>query len=165
MPRSEKLEALLVEHAHHDAFAVQHRNDRHADVDLAARHAQLDAAVLRHALLGDVQPGHDLQAADDRRLEAIDLRRHRLALQHAVDAVADLQPRLLRLDVNVARPRLDRLRQDLVHQPHDRRLLGHLGILRSVELHFLQHLDVAQLQLAAAPPGRQSSRHPRPGAA
>ena len=54
------------------------------------RHSELDAAVLRQALLGDVQPGHDLQAADDRGLEAVDLRRRRLRLQHAVDAVADL---------------------------------------------------------------------------
>ena len=45
------------------------------------RHAELDAAVLRQALLGDVQPGHDLEAADDRRLEAVDLRRHRLRVQ------------------------------------------------------------------------------------
>jgi hypothetical protein len=42
---------------------------------------------------GDVQPGHDLQAADDRRLKAIDLRRRRLRLEHPVDAIADHQPR------------------------------------------------------------------------
>ena len=65
-----ELHRALVEDTHDDAFAVDHRDDRHADVDLAALHLQLDAAVLRQALLGDVQPRHDLQAADDRRLES-----------------------------------------------------------------------------------------------
>ena len=73
-----ELHPALVQEPHHDAFAVQHRDHRHADVDLAAGNAELDAAVLRQALLGDVQPGHDLQAADDRGLKAVDLRRHRL---------------------------------------------------------------------------------------
>ena len=126
MLRSENFIAALVQDAHHDAFAVQHRDDRDADVDLAAAHLELDAAVLRQALLGDVQPGHDLQAADDRGLKAIDLRRHRLRLQHAVDAVANLNAGRLRLDVHVAGPRFDRLDQNFVHQPNDRGLLRHL---------------------------------------
>ena len=73
-----ELHAALVQEPHDDAFAVQHRDHRHADVDLAAGDAELDAAVLRQALFGDVEPGHDLEAADDRGLEAVDLRRHRL---------------------------------------------------------------------------------------
>ena len=108
---------------------------------------QLDAAVLRQAPLGDVQPGHDLQAADDRRLEAVDLRRHRLRVQHAVDAVADPQARLLRLDVHVAGPRLDRLQQDLVDQPDDRGLLGHLRELGAVGLDLLEQLDAVVARL------------------
>ena len=100
-----ELHPALVEETHHDAFAVEHRDDRNADVDLAAGDAELDAAVLRQPLLGDVEPGHDLEPADDRGLEAVDLGRHRLRVQHAVDAVADLDARGLRLDVDVARPR------------------------------------------------------------
>ncbi len=110
---------------HDDAFAVNHRDDRDADVDLAALDAHLDAAVLRQALLGDVEPRHDLDAADDRRLEAIDLRRQHLRLQHAVDAVADAERFFLGLDVNVAGALVGRLDQDLVDQLDDRGLLGH----------------------------------------
>ena len=93
MPTLARLNTMrrLVEETHDDAFAVDHRDDRDADVDLAAVDAHLDAAVLRQALLGDVEPGHDLEAADDGRLEAVDLRRQGLRLQHAVDAVADAQ--------------------------------------------------------------------------
>ena len=136
-----KLHAALVQKTHDDAFAVQHRDDRDADVDLAAGDAQLDAAVLRQSLLGDVQPRHDLQTADDRRLEAVDLRRHRLRLQHAVDAVANLDAGRLRLDVHVARPRLDRFEQNLVHQPNDRGLLRLFGEL-AVDVDLVEQLDV-----------------------
>ena len=83
-----ELHRALVQQTQHDAFAVDHGDHGNADIDLAAADPQLDAAVLRQAALGDVQPGHDLQAADDGRLKAIDFRRHRLGVQHAVDAVA-----------------------------------------------------------------------------
>ena len=59
---SENCIAPLSSNPQHDAFAVDHRDHGDADVDLAAGHAQLDAAVLRQAPLGDVQPRHDLQA-------------------------------------------------------------------------------------------------------
>ena len=70
---------------------------------------QADAAVLRQALLGDVQLRHDLDARDHQR-------RHRaLALQdlaqHAVDAEAHHQPVLERLDVDVRGVFLHRLRE------------------------------------------------------
>ena len=50
-----ELHRALVEDTHDDAFAMDHRNDRHAHVDLAAAHLQLDAAVLRQPFFGDVQ--------------------------------------------------------------------------------------------------------------
>ena len=136
--REAELHGPLVEQPHHDPFAVDHGDHRDADVDLAAADLQHNPAVLRKPALGDVQSGHDLQAADDCRLEAADLRRHRLRVEHAVDAVADPQPRLLRLDVYVAGPRLDGLQQDLVDQPDDRRLLRHLREFRAVRLDLLQ---------------------------
>ena len=43
-----------------------------------------EAAVLRHALLGDVELRHDLDARDDRAVKALVDRPHR-RLQHAVD--------------------------------------------------------------------------------
>ena len=108
---------------------------------------QLDAAVLRQPLLGDVQPGHDLQAADDRGLEAIDLRRRGLRLQQAVDAVANLHARGLRLDVDVAGPRVDRFEQNLVHQVNDRRLLHLGGDLAVLDLQAVDQLDLFLLAL------------------
>src|SRR6185312_13042150 len=61
-----ELHAALIEQTHDHAYAVDHRDDGDADVDFAALHLHLDAAVLRQSLLGDVEPGHDLQPADDR---------------------------------------------------------------------------------------------------
>jgi len=117
---------------------VNHGNHRHAHIDLAAAHAEFDSPVLRQAFLGDVQPGHDFQPADDRRFEAMDFRRHRLQLQHPVNAVTDDQSRRLRLDMHVARLGLDGFQQDFVDQPDDRRLLRHFGQFRAVGLDALQ---------------------------
>ena len=70
-------------------------------------HAQLEPAVLRHALLGDVELGHHLDARDDRRMELLLQRPHR-RLQHPVDPVFHVDGVVLRLDVNVAGPPLQR---------------------------------------------------------
>ncbi len=114
----------LVQQSHDDPFAVDHGDHGDADIDLAPARAELDAAVLRQTPLGNVQPRHDFQAADDGRLKAVDLRWHGLYVQNAVDTMAHAQTRLLRLDVNVAGPQIDRLQQDLVDQPHHRGFLG-----------------------------------------
>ena len=140
-----KLHAALVEQPHDDPLAVQHGNDRDADVDLAAVHLKLDAAVLRQALLGDVQPGHDLQPADDGRLKSVDLRRRGLLLQQAVDAVADLHARGLRLDVHVAGPRVDGLDEDFVDQVDDRGFLHLGGDFAVVHLQAVDQLDILVL--------------------
>ena len=89
---------------------------------------ELDAAVLRQALLGDVQPGHDLQAADDRRLKAVDLRRHRLraAARRRCGSGPSRPSGCDSMCTSLARE-LDRFEQNLVHQPNDRGLLGHLA--------------------------------------
>ena len=95
-----------------------------ADVDVLAAEADADAAVHREALLGDVEVGHDLDAGDDRALEAVQLRRHVHLVQHAVDAVADAQLRLLRLDVDVRRALAIGLGDDPVHELDDGGLLA-----------------------------------------
>ena len=86
--------ALLVEQTEHDALAAQRRHGRDAHVDLAVLQSQPNASVLRQPALGDVQLGHDLEAADDRRREM--RRRRRRVLQHAVDAIAHAQSVLVR---------------------------------------------------------------------
>ena len=70
-----------------------------------AAHGELDAAVLRQPPLGDVELRHDLDARDDRRGEPAGRRLD--LVQHAVDAVADAQLVLERLDVDVRGARLD----------------------------------------------------------
>ena len=47
----------------------------------------------------------------------------------------------LRFDVHVARPRLDRLDEDFVHQPNDRRFLGFFGKL-AIDVDLVEQLDV-----------------------
>ena len=116
----------LVQETHHDAFAEEHRDDAHADVHLPAADLELDAAVLRDAAFGDVEVREDLDAADDRGLEPVHLRRHGGFLQHAVDPVADRDLVLVGFDVDVRGPLADRLDDDLVDELDDARLLRHL---------------------------------------
>ena len=47
----------------HHALAVGRGQDGDADVDVLAGDLDADAAVLGQALLGDVEAGHDLDAA------------------------------------------------------------------------------------------------------
>ena len=110
---------LLVEDTDDGVLAVDARHDRHAEVDRLAGQPQLEAAVLRHALLGDVELRHDLHARDDRAVMPLVDRRHR-RLQHAVDPVLHVHRVVLRLDVDVARAALDRRVDRRVHQPDDR---------------------------------------------
>ncbi len=116
-----ELAGLLVEQAQHDTLAAPGRNRRHAHVDRASGDAQADAAVLRQARLGDVELGHDLDAADHRAGDRL-LRRQHFA-QHAVDAKAHDEAILVRLDMDVGRAFLDRFGQQRVDQADDRRVV------------------------------------------
>ena len=118
---------LLVEQAQHDALAVAGGQRGDAHVDRAAGDAQADAAVLRQALLGDVEPRHDLDARDQQRGDGA-LGLQHLA-QHAVDAEAHHEAVLVGLDVDVGGVFLDRLRQHRVDQADDRRVV--LALQRS----------------------------------
>ena len=103
--------------------------------------ADLDAAVLRQALLGDVQLRHDLDARRDRVAE-LHRRRHDV-VEDAVDAEPDAELLLVRLDVDVARALLNRRHQHQVDEPDDRRLAAlplERGDVNLLEL--LEHLDV-----------------------
>ena len=76
-------------------------HDGDAEVDGAPVVAHAEAAVLRHAPLGDVEFGHDLDTRDDGGVMLLRDRFHRL-LQHAVDAVLDDDRIVASLDVDVA---------------------------------------------------------------
>jgi hypothetical protein len=103
--------------------------------------ADLDAPVLRQPLLRDVELRHDLDARGDGVAE-LHRRRHDV-VEDAVDAVADAQFLLVRLDVDVAGALLDRRHQHHVHQLDDRRLLALPGERLGADLlEVLEHLHV-----------------------
>jgi hypothetical protein len=120
---------LLVEQAQHHALAVAggHRGDAH--VDRAPGDAQRDAAVLRQALLGDVEARHDLDARhQQRRQRALGLQH---LAQHAVDAEAHHQPVLEGLDVDVGGVLATAWVSSGVDQPDDRRVVLALQQVRA----------------------------------
>ena len=94
-------------------------------IDFAADDLDLDAAVLRQAPLGDIQLGHELEAADDGGLEFA--RRRFLIEEHAIHAEAHAEFLLEGLDVNVAGALLDGLGDHGVDQADDGRLARHVA--------------------------------------
>ena len=96
-----------VEQAHDDRLAVLGRHAGDAHVDVLLPHLDVEAAVLRQAPLGDVEPRHQLEALSHRRgYLGVGLG---LRLQKAVDPEADVQSLLVRFDVDIGCPRLDRV--------------------------------------------------------
>ena len=84
------------------------------------RGVQRDPPVLRLAPLGDVELREHLEARRHAGGEAL---RDALGdVQHAVDAVADDEVVLLRLEVDVAGSVLGRLEDDRVDEAHERRV-------------------------------------------
>ena len=81
---------------------------------------QLHAAVLRHALLGDVEPRDDLDAR--RQLVLDGDRRLRDFAQFAVDAEAHAVVVFVGLEVQVGGAQVDRVDQHLLQEAHDRRV-------------------------------------------
>ena len=90
-----------IHQAHDDDLAGRCRQRRDADVDAPAFCLEQDVAVLRLLVHGDVHARHDLEARNHRRAE---IRRHRHDLaQETVDAEAQPDPHLLRLQMHIAR--------------------------------------------------------------
>ena len=119
-----QLPAGLVQQAGHDLFAVDGGQRGDTQVDVLVAHLHVEASVLGHAALGDVQAGHDLHAAGDRGLQ---LARHgQYVAQQAVDAHAYGEFRLARLHVDVAGALGDGALDDGVHQADGRGLVGAL---------------------------------------
>ena len=104
-------------------------HDRHAEIDGAPLDAELETAVLRDPLFRDVELGHDLDARDDRLVEFLVDRLHRL-VQHAVDPVLDDDFAVPRFDVNVGGAPLQRVEEGRIDQLDDRRLVGGQAIDR-----------------------------------
>ncbi len=120
----------VVQDAHHDLLAPHGGQRRHPQIDLLPVVADRHPAVLGDPPLGDVDLGHDLEPGDDTGDHLPG--RAVLLLQHTVDAVPHPQVPFGRLDVDVGGAVGDRLGDDQVDEPHDRRFLGHLGQHRQV---------------------------------
>ncbi len=110
--------------------------------------AHAEPPVLRDPLLGDVQLGHDLDAADDGgRMLLGD--GHHGRLQHAVDAVLDHHLGVPRLDMDVRRPPREGIEDGRVHETHDGRgvLLDLVHRERFVVLLVpVEHMDLERLR-------------------
>ena len=117
-----EVDGRAIEHAQDDAFAELRRQSRNAQIDRAAGDVFLDAAILREAALGDVHVRHHFHARNDRQREMARRRRH--FVKRAVDPVADLEFVLEGLEMDVARPVLDRLIQNQIDEADDRRGVG-----------------------------------------
>ena len=112
--------AVAVEHAQHALLPVLGGEGGHPEAQLHAVEQQLERAVLGHPPLGDVHLAEDLDPLHHREAELV--QHARALLEHTVDAVAHPQVVLPWLEVEVARPLLDRPLQELVDQ-RDRALL------------------------------------------
>ena len=115
------LAAALVEQAQHDAFAVGGGQGGDAHVHLPAGQAQGDAAILRQALFGDVEAGHDLDARGHRGVQGAvglgDIDEHAVAAK-AHDGIA-----FVGFDVDVAGGLAHGLGEERVDHADDRRVV------------------------------------------
>jgi hypothetical protein len=113
--------ALLVEEPQYRALSEAGRQGGDAHVDLPAGDPQGNAAVLRQALLGDVELRHDLDAGEHRCVE----RSVRLGdtPQMPVDPEAHHGVIFVRLDMNVGGALAQRLREQHVDHADDGRIV------------------------------------------
>ncbi|MND88662.1 hypothetical protein D3C80_806930 [compost metagenome] len=113
---------ILVQNPQHHPLARPRRQGRDAHVQRLAAQRQGNAPVLRLALLGDVEPRHDLDARHqqgrDARVQAQGF------AQDAVDAQPHDQGALIRLQVDVRRARAHGLGDDAVDHADDRGVVG-----------------------------------------
>ncbi len=144
---------LLVQQAQHHPLAVGRGQRGNADVHLATADPQRDTPVLRDALLGDVQLGHDLDPRDQQRRQ-LALGLHHFA-EDAVDAKAYHQPLLEGFDMDIRGVLGNRLAEDRVDQTNDRRVV----LLLQQVLGFLDLVGQAgQVEVVAQPLDHQHRR-------
>ena len=112
--------AIFLQKAHHHAFAMARWQGRDAHINTPPGKGERDPAILRYAPLGNVEPGHHLQAGDERRRQ---MRRQADAFfQYAIKAEADRYAVLKRLDMDVGRPCPYGIGHKAVDEADDRRL-------------------------------------------
>ncbi len=126
-------DAGFVQKPHHDAFPVGSGDDGNPDIDVLPGNGDSNSAVLGESLFGDVQPRHDLHPGGDARLDPLGRGQH--VIEDSIDAVTNYQIPFEWLDVDIACPLFDGLKEDRVHQANHRSLIGRIeeigGFLQS----------------------------------
>ncbi|MND68313.1 hypothetical protein D3C80_597610 [compost metagenome] len=159
-------QVLLVQHPQHGVLAEDARHDGHPEVDLPAIDADLEAAVLGHALFADIQLGHHLDPRDH-LLGQFHAGHLAAATEHAVDAVLDAQAVAGHAQVDIAGVQLEGVVEGGVDQ-----LDHHAGVFADTrqgqgleDLAFLhraglglQRFDGMEALLVAVEEGRQFAR-------
>ena len=108
----------LVEKTHDDGFALRGRNGGNAQVERLALDLALDAAVLGDTFFVDAHGlRHDLQTAHDGPVQGGG--EYLVLLEFAVDAEADAETFVHRLEVNVACAHALGLLEEVLHQLDD----------------------------------------------
>src|SRR3990170_1579313 len=108
-----ELQGGLVQEAQDGLFPVDRGQDGDAEIHLPPLpDLQLDPAILRQPTLRNIERGKDLDPRAD-GVARLQRGTHHL-VEHAVDAVPYAKLLLVRLDVNIRSPSLDRVRQDEV---------------------------------------------------
>ncbi len=143
-----ELDAGGIEDTHHDLFAEERRQRAHPEIDrLRFRQHDLHPAVLRHALLRDVElgdhldPGRELVLDHERRLGDLH--------EDPVEPVPDPVEFFVRLEVDVRDAGLNGVDQDFLQVADDRRILD-LGAFLFAALRAVGLLEVDLEVLHAA---------------
>ena len=127
----ERLRRLaLREDAQRHLLPVRRRQDGHADVERLVATPDREPAVLGRAPLGDVEPAHDLEAAET-AVACVPGNRGQLA-HDAVDADPDVESALLRREVDVGGAEVERRRDRPVDEDDGRRLVVEVENARGV---------------------------------
>jgi len=108
----------LVEKPDGDFFTENRRQGRDPKVHVQLADPHVRAAVLRDAVLRDVEAAHHLDTGDDGILRV--LRHGQGFIENAVHAETDHHFLLARFEVNIARVFHDRPLDDRIHQPDGR---------------------------------------------
>src|SRR5713226_5512078 len=144
LPHAELLDIedrlILVQHPQHDLFTVDAGQRAEAQVDGAPLRHDLNASVLRHAPLRDIQVAHDLEAGNDRRVDIRTQRQH--FVKQTVDAETDHRSAASWLDVNVARAIAHRPLDQAVDEVDDRAPRRQLVDRAEIGRHLLDQLQI-----------------------